>query len=131
MWKVLVVDDNAANRELLIEILDGYAACDVADNGNAAMGQYGRALANGDAYDLILLDIAMPEVDGIEFLKFVRATETNAGVPVGEGIPIIMVTAFEKPFMQAFNHGCDDYILKPVDASTLLQKMRVKLAGRK
>ncbi len=130
MWNVLVVDDNFANRELLIEILNGHARCDTAVNGRDAMAQYQLALADGAAYDIILLDIAMPEVDGLEFLKFVRDTEAIAGVPDGEGIPIIMVTAFEKPFMQAFNNGCDDYILKPVDATTLLQKIRLKLAGR-
>jgi two-component system chemotaxis response regulator CheY len=131
MWKVLVVDDNAANRMLLVEILDGHALCDTAVDGQDAMTQYQLALSLGIAYDMVLLDIAMPEVDGIEFLKYVRDTEANAGVPTGEGMPIIMVTAFEKPFMKAFNSGCDDYILKPVDATTLLQKMKVKLAGRK
>ena len=130
MWKVLVVDDNFANRELLIEILDGYAQCDTSVNGREAMMQYQLALSDGVAYDIILLDIAMPEVDGLEFLKFVRETETAAGVPAGEGVPIIMVTAFEKPFMKAFNSGCDDYILKPIDGTALLQKIQAKLAGR-
>ena len=130
MWKVLVVDDNAANRELLIEILGEHALCDAAVNGRQAMSFYELTLSGGKAYDIVLLDIAMPEVDGIEFLKFVRKAETNAGVPPGKGLPIIMVTAFEKLIKNAFNSGCDDYILKPVDGAMLLEKIKAKLSSR-
>jgi CheY-like chemotaxis protein len=130
MWKVLVVDDNVINRELLIEVLDGHAVCDQAVDGKDAIRQYEQALVNGEAYDMILLDIAMPEVDGLGFLKFVRTTESAAGVPTGSGVPVIMITAFERSFMDAFNGGCDDYIVKPIDAGVLLQKMRAMLAGR-
>lgn len=130
MWKILVVDDNLANRQLLIEILRDRAICDTATNGREAAERYNASLQNKEPYNIILLDIAMPEVDGLQFLNLVRENEKKAGISLGEGIPIIMVTAFQKPFLEAFNQGCDDYILKPVDADKLIAKIEQKLDGR-
>lgn len=126
MYKILVVDDNFANRQLIIEILKDLADCDIAVNGKEAIEAYNKSL-NGNKYDLILLDIAMPEIDGIEFLKILRQNEKNAGIELGDGIPIIMITAYKEPVIEAFNYGCDDYILKPVDADILIEKIKEKL----
>jgi two-component system chemotaxis response regulator CheY len=126
MWKILVVDDNFANRQLIIEILADLAKCDVAMDGREAIEAYNLSLIK-NPYDLILLDIAMPEINGIEFLTMVRDNEKKAGIPLGDGIPIIMVTAHKEPFMESFNKGCDDYLLKPIDQDALISKIREKL----
>ncbi len=126
MWKILVVDDNLENRELLVEILREVAACDVATDGKGAIEQYTNALKE-KSYDLILLDIEMPEIDGLEILRNIRENEKEAGIALGEGIPIIMVTAHRKPFLNAFYQGCNDYILKPIDADKLIKKIEQKL----
>jgi CheY-like chemotaxis protein len=131
MWKILVVDDNQANRQLLVEVLSDHAQCDTAANGREAFDMYRAGLTKKKPYELILLDIAMPEVDGLAFLEMVRDLEASHGVEIGDGVPIIMVTAFDQPFMRAFNLGCDDYILKPVDPDQLVNKIKMKLAGRK
>jgi len=130
MWKILIVDDAFANRQLILEILKEVAQCDVASNGKEAIEAVNYA-RDKDAYDLILLDIAMPEVNGLEFLHLLRETEKNAGIDLGEGVPVIMVTAHKKPFIEAFNEGCDDYILKPIDAGKLIQKIKDKLGDPK
>ncbi len=131
MWRVLVVDDNVVNRQLLIEVLDGQGQCDSAANGREAVEAHGLSVREGNPYDVILLDIAMPEMDGIECLKIIWDNEKAAGIMPGKGVVIFMVTAFDKPFMQAFNGGCDDYILKPIDGNDVLAKIRSKLASRK
>jgi len=56
-------------------------------------------------------------------LKKIRESEKNAGIALGDGIPIIIVTAYEKRFLEAYEKGCDDYILKPIDANVLLTKL--------
>ena len=127
MWKVLVVDDNFANRQLLVEMLRDLAYCDVAVNGQEAIEAYNRSVAQGKPYDCILLDIAMPEIDGLVFLTMVRDSEHQGGIAVGEGVPIIMITAYPLPLMDAFNRGCDDYVLKPVHADQLLARMKDKI----
>ena len=131
MWKVLVVGDNFGNRQLLIEVLGDKAKCDSAGNGREAVEAYNLSVRNKKPYDVILLDIAMPEMDGMEFLKLVRDNERAAGVVAGDGVLIIMITAFDKPFMQAFNSGCDDYVLKPVQGDDVISKITAKLALRK
>ena len=131
MRRVLIIDDNFANRQLLIELLTGNFVCEVAVNGLEAKEAYRLSLDKDRTYDLILLDIAMPDVDGIEVLRAIREDENKRKIPLGDGVPIIMVTAHEAEFMKAFQGGCDDYILKPIDPPILFQKIEKLLEGRK
>jgi len=127
MWKILVVDDDFVSRKLMLEILKDKAKCDVAATGREAIEAYNVSIRENDIYDLILLDISMPDIEGLEVLKKIRENEERAGILLGEGIPIIMVTAHEEPYITAFNRGCDDYMLKPINASVLLGKIKGKL----
>lgn len=122
MWKILVVDDNKENRELLVEILRDSAQCTSVDNGKDAIEAYNQSLKS-QPFDIMLLDIVMPEIDGLEILRKIRDIEKSVGIALGDGIPIIMVTAHKKPFLSAFYQGCTDYILKPIDADKLIQKI--------
>lgn len=126
MWKILVVDDNYENRELIAEILRDVAKCDVASNGKEAIDSYNASLQE-NPYDLILLDIEMPEINGLELLRKIRQSEEAADIPLGEGVAIIMVTAHKKPFLDAFYQGCNDYLIKPIDPQKLIQKIEKKL----
>lgn len=128
MWKVLIVDDKTSNRNLLLEILKDKAACDIARDGTETLTAYGRSVKEEKPYDIILLDIDMPDINGMEVLKRIRQSETDARIEMGKGIPVIMVTAYQSPFVAAFQTGCDDYILKPIKKETLLAKMEEKLA---
>ena len=130
MWKVLIVDDNVSNRELLLEILREYAVCDVAHDGKEGLEVYTRALQDNVPYDVILCDIDMPVMDGLQLLSVIRDSEKESGVARVDGVPIIMVTAHREPFLDAFKRGCDDYILKPVNVAQLLVKIRAKLCWR-
>lgn len=130
MWRILVVDDISMNCELLVETLADLAECDVRENGTGALEAYNNSLKTERPYELILLDIAMPDISGIDVLKTIRKSEEACGVRLGQGIPIIMVTAYKEPFMDAFNGGCDDYILKPVDTDKMIIKIKEKLAAK-
>jgi two-component system, chemotaxis family, chemotaxis protein CheY len=127
MWRILVVDDNFTNRKLLLDILEGVAKCDIAVNGREAIDAFNHSLQTDDPYDLILLDIAMPEINGLEVLQIVRESEKKVGIQLGDGIPIIMVTAYKQPFIEAFDRGCDDYIIKPIDPDELIKKIQEKI----
>ena len=131
MKKYLVVDDEALNCRLLREILEKTAYCDCVYNGSDAVRLFETAHATNVAYDLMLLDISMPEMDGIEVLAKIRDYENSVGVLLGEGIPIIMVTAVREHFMEAFKKGADDYILKPVDQNILMEKISALLDKKK
>lgn len=109
---------------MLGALLEGYAECDFASNGNEALSAVKPCDVSHNPYDLVLLDYKMPELDGIEFVKRIREHEEQAGINLGEGVPIIMITAYEEVFMKAFRHGADDYVLKPVNGDVLLAKIR-------
>lgn len=124
--KVLIIDDNYVDLEFLREILKDLAETYLAVNGREAFQGYMVARECGHPFDLILLDMVMPEMDGVEFLASVREVEKQEGVPLERATPIIVVTGIEQPFMQKFNRGCDDYVLKPVDVALLREKVRLK-----
>lgn len=126
MWKILIVDDNSENRQLLVEILRDMAQCTAVSGGKEAIEAYNRSLTK-EPYHLILLDIEMPEIDGLEILRNIRENEKSRGIALGDGIPVIMVTVHKKPFLNAFYQGCTDYILKPIDPDKLRKKVQEKL----
>ncbi len=130
MWKILVVDDNERNVELIVETLEGIAKCQTAKNGEEALTAYNTAITGQNAFDVALLDVAMPGIDGIDVLKAIRAKEEERGIPFGEGMPIIMVTANKEPFIKAYRTGCDDYILKPIDPEKLITMIEEKLSNK-
>ena len=129
MWKVLVVDDNKNNCDLLVSTLDGLGVCDVCENGEEGLAAYKKSIEEKSPYDVILLDVAMPGIDGIEVLKLIRNKEEERGVSEGKGVPIFMVTAHKEPFMDAFNIGCTEYILKPIEPDKVILKLKEKLEG--
>lgn len=112
---------------LLVSTLEGLAECDVAENGEEALAAYDKSLAQQKFYDAILLDIAMPGIDGVEVLRRIRSKEEQAATPQGKAIPIFMVTAHKAPFMDSFNTGCDDYILKPIEPDKVIIKIKDRL----
>lgn len=131
MWKILVIDDNDATCDLLAEIFREKAICDIEKSGIDGIKAYLRAVDHCQPYDLIILDIAMPNMDGLEVLNSIRAKEEDAGILLGHGIPVIMMTAHSECFLEAFNKGCDDYVLKPVDADKIMNIAEQKIQLRK
>ena len=123
--RALVVEDDFTGRIVLQELLAPFFEVHVAVNGKEAWGAIQGAAARGAPYDLICLDIMMPEMDGQALLKEVRRDEDARGVPLGEGVKIIMTTALgdSDNVMQAYRGRCDAYLVKPIDRARLLQHL--------
>ena len=116
--KLLLVEDNALNRELALEILkEAGFTVDTAEDGEIAVQKMKQA-APGQ-YDLILMDIQMPKMDGYEATRQIRALPDAAKA----GIPIFAMTAnaFEEDRQNALKAGMDGHIAKPLDIPHLLQ----------
>jgi two-component system, chemotaxis family, chemotaxis protein CheY len=118
MGRVLIVDDNFVNQQLLQEMLGEAFTCDVASSGKKAVALFVEALEKAP-YDVIILDIAMPEFSGIDVLKEVRGIEKQKNISTESAVRVIMCTAFKEPFVEAYKYGCDDYLMKPVDVIAL------------
>ncbi|MBF0609729.1 MAG: response regulator [Magnetococcales bacterium] len=126
MHKILIVDDEFNNRKLLQQILQPYGHCDMVVNGVEAVEIFEMAMDEGAPYTLICLDIMMPEMDGQEALKRIRASEKVRQVPPSKETTILMITALDTPkdVIEAFYQGgCSDYLVKPVTGSKLVNKL--------
>lgn len=126
--KILITEDDFITRRLLKIILSQYGECDIALNGIEAVYAFNLALKENNPYDLICLDIMMPELDGLQALKQIRGIEAKAGIGGLDGVKVLMITAMKdkKNIVDAFHTGCEAYIVKPFDKeriATELNKM--------
>jgi CheY-like chemotaxis protein len=122
MPKVLIVEDNEENRDSLSRRLErrGYTVVLAAD------GKAGVALAQSERPDLILMDMNMPELDGWEATRQIKAI---AGM---QNMAVLALTAhaLAEDRERALQAGCADYHTKPVDFPKLLAQMEAILQGR-
>jgi two-component system chemotaxis response regulator CheY len=127
MLKILVVEDEFISRTLLIEMMAVYGICHVAVDGREAMDVLRRSFEHGERYDLVCLDIMMPEMDGQEVLTEIRAMERQLGLSGRQATKVIMTTALtdSQSIMKAFTEGhCEAYLTKPIDRSKLIATLR-------
>jgi len=124
--KTLVVEDDFTSRLVLQTFLSRYGECHIAVNGSEAVEAFRSALETGQKYDLICMDIMMPEMDGREAFKRMRAEEESRGILSTSGVKIIMTTAVQdmKEVIRCFKELCDAYLVKPIDLSELLKHVR-------
>ncbi|MEO5334829.1 MAG: response regulator [Magnetococcus sp. YQC-5] len=125
---ILIVDDLLNNRKLLRDHLKPYGNCDMVSNGMEAIEMFEAELVDGTPYDLILLDIMMPELNGQDVLKEIRRIERNHNIPEDNKTIIIMVTAVDsnQNILKAFYQGgCNDYIVKPFMKEDLIKKLQL------
>ena len=119
--KVLLVEDNVLNREIATEILEeaGFAV-DTAEDGSVAVEQL-RDMEPG-RYDVVLMDIQMPIMDGYEATRQIRALANKAAAE----LPIIAMTAnaFEEDKQLAFAAGMNGHVAKPIDIPTLMETLK-------
>ncbi|HKJ91397.1 MAG TPA: response regulator [Oceanipulchritudo sp.] len=114
--RILIVEDDFISRKVLEKQLASYGEVDVTVNGREALGAVRMQLDQGAPYNLICLDIMMPEMDGQEALREIRAAEKEASIAGLERARIIMTTALNdsKDILSSFRDECDGYLVKPI-----------------
>lgn len=117
LFHILVVDDDKNTRRLMQAVLeaDGYTVLTACD------GEQALALMDTEHVDLVVLDVMMPNMDGYEFTRELRQSNSE--------LPILMVSAKQLPAdrKQGFLVGTDDYMTKPVDTEEMLLRIRALL----
>ena len=123
--RALVVDDEVVSRSKLQKIMARFGPCDAADSGSAALHAFRDAMEKGEPYDLVALDIAMPEMDGTQVLHNIRKVENELGIERSQGVKVVMVTAHadKDTVIACIQAGCDEYIRKPFDKAIISQKL--------
>jgi two-component system chemotaxis response regulator CheY len=125
--KTLIVEDDFISRRILKQILSPFGDCDIAIDGKEAVQAVRMALDEAAPYKLICMDIMMPNLDGQEALKLIRALEKERGVAEVHGAKVIMTSALGDPknvVDAMYRGGATSYIVKPIGKQQLLQELQ-------
>lgn len=116
---ILIVEDEKTNLKLLKDLLQisGYSTLEARD------GRQGIKLAHDKKPNLILMDIQLPEIDGVQAIRILKQDNLT------KDIPIIAITAFamEKDKEMALQAGCNGFLSKPIDIKEFLEKVETNL----
>jgi two-component system, chemotaxis family, chemotaxis protein CheY len=123
--RVLIVEDDFVGSRLMKKFLEADCFCHLAFDGREAIDAFEAALKEEKPYDLLFLDIMMPEVNGVDVLKTIRKMEEDRGIPAEEGVKVIMTTAMNDAdvIMESFNARCDSYMVKPIRKDKLFEEI--------
>ena len=123
--KVLIVDDELVSRKKMQSIMAQFASCEAAETGGQALESFKKAWDNWTPYDLISLDISMPDMNGMDVLFEIREMEKDRGIPMERKVKIMMVTshADKDTIITAVTAGCDNYIVKPFNRTSVVSKL--------
>lgn len=123
--KILIAEDDLASRKFIFKYLSEYGDCDITVDGMEALEAFLLAHQEEQPYDLICLDIMMPNLDGLKTLKAIRDIEKQKGIEGKERVKIIMTTALNdlQNINEAFDSDCEGYAVKPIDTEKLTEVM--------
>lgn len=120
--KILLVDDDMLEREMLFSIFSEFGQVDQAADGQAAVNMFQDAVSGNESYDLVCLDIIMPLVDGRKVLSKIREADAVRGLRTK--VFVISACSATADIEDAFFDGdCDDYIVKPFRREFLIQML--------
>jgi two-component system, chemotaxis family, chemotaxis protein CheY len=126
--KSLVVDDEIICRKIFEKVLIRYGQCDTVKNGKDAIEAYKTSLDNGCPYQLMVLDIVMPDLHGGQVLKLIRELEKERGISEIDKLRVIITSATDTWFNREFvtkNLNCiyETYFIKSPDMEEFIEKI--------
>jgi putative nucleotidyltransferase with HDIG domain len=124
--KILIVDDDPVTRSLLKKQISDLAECREAESGQAAVEAYRDSLEKNDPFQIITLDIMMPDMDGQKVLETIRGIEKEKNLTKKERVRILMISSRsdKETIITCVRLGCDDYIAKPFERDIIIKKMK-------
>lgn len=120
--RILIVEDDRITLTLYERTLSEYGEVTTAVNGREGYECYCKAQEENCPFDLIFMDIMMPEVDGLSAVAAIRALEKDNEIPASQGVPIVILTALEDTLC-IYQAECEevlDYIIKPVSRNDII-----------
>jgi len=126
-YRIILAEDVEINREIVLALLEPtLLTVDCAASGEEALGMFTAAPEN---YDMIFMDVHMPQMDGYEATRRIRALD----IPRAKTIPIVAVTAnvFREDVEKCLAAGMNDHIGKPIDFDTVREKLQKYLPKKK
>ena len=123
--RILVVEDNFVARKIICNFLQPYGLIDIAADGEEALEAVQLSLNDGQHYNLILLDILMPRMDGNVVLQEIRNVEKVMAIDFAKRSKIIMTSSVQDNsiILDSFNQQCDGFLRKPITKEKLLTEL--------
>lgn len=123
--KILIVDDEAVSRAKLKLIMETFGDCETVGSGKDALAAFITSCREKAPFDLIMLDIGLPDKDGTRVLSEIRAIEKELIGSYGQKVKILMVTSMKdkNSIIASIQSGCNDYIVKPFDLNIVTKKL--------
>ena len=123
--RVLLVDDEQVSLSKLTKIMSQYGDCLSVTSGRQALDAFVQAWQDWRPFDLICMDMSMPEMDGSETLLEIREMERGKKVSGRHMVKVLMVTAHadRDSIVTCIQAGCDDYLAKPFNMATIREKL--------
>ena len=124
--KILIIEDDYSSQQLLKRYLQDTGETVIAEDGEKGIAAFQEARASHHAFDLICLDIMLPNLDGQAVLKKIRSLEEADGVWGLAGCRVIMITALRDAdnVIRAFRSQCEGYLSKPISKERLFGEIR-------
>lgn len=119
--KILILEDDVHLLKVLMRAMSKYGEYYATDNGADAVRAFDEAITQGEPFDVALLDIMLPGMDGYEVLGYIRRIEATHKRDGLDGTKVIMVTALNaaKNILHAFQENCEAYLTKPYSTEQL------------
>ena len=124
--KTLILEDDYAGRLILQRMVSEYGEVKVAVNGTEALKLFMAAHDEGAPFEVIFLDLMVPQVSGQAVLREIRSFEQQRGVAKDQTARILMTTALndKESVLQAIKNGCDAYLVKPLQPGQVTDYLR-------
>jgi len=125
--RFLIVEDDLTSRLILQKSLADYGECVATVNGIEAVQAFKMAMQEKRPYDLICMDIMMPDMDGQEALQNIRRLEKELQVPADREVRVVMTSALDDPqnvIEAMYEGGATDYLVKPLSRSSITGVLR-------
>lgn len=121
--RILIVEDDPVSCAVMRKLMEPFGAIDSAADGAEALGKFRARRNMEEPYDLVMLDIMMPGLNGREVLREIRLGEEREGLAEAKCAKIVMVTALSSlnDVVESFRGQCDGYLTKPVSKRQLEQ----------
>lgn len=125
--KSLVIEDDATCRKVFKAFFEKFGVCDIASNGAEGLDLYKKSLINGEAYNLAVIDIILPDINGNEVLKSIRKEEDIAGIQDYFRTRVVITTSLDdeknREIAQNLEHGLETYYVKSFANEGLYEKL--------
>jgi two-component system, chemotaxis family, chemotaxis protein CheY len=125
--RCLIVEDDTVSSMALEQMMKKYGSCEVVTDGSQAAERFQQAHAAQNPFNLILMDIMMPEVDGLQAVLNIRKSEADMGITYMHRVKVIMTTALTDPrtVMKAlYEVDANSYLIKPIRVQKLEEELR-------